>query len=654
LRPRNFYRCKTKKMLTFLLLWLPGTGLAAQSVLVHGFRGSADQQELKMQLANGVRTGAKSAAVGQQLQGETVQVLTLQRQNALIEEKREQASSWEQLALSCIRKECEEALSKALGVDYYISGQLSLDGDVHMLSLELYQVDPPKMLKRMEATGSSEVALKTSAKEQGEKLLSEGFGFSQEGFIVDDSSTGWSAKGGGVEVAVSFVSIPEGASVSIGGKSICSQTPCKKYISEGKHEAVFHLEGYGDLHRAFMAETSAVVEQDMNALMGVVTVETTPSGVEIHANDRVWGVSPLESMPVQPGDYKIMAKSDCYQTLGYQLQLKAQEERQITLPLESRKSGLKVYAYDGDDAVDGDVFVDGVKMGRTAQNIEVPLCSQEVELHTDDGKSWSGAPDLIENSVSVLEAKIGRESEISSRYPMNLISEGKFLMGSEEGANDERPVHVVRIYRPFYIGTAEVTQALYEEVMGTNPSHFQGCGGQCPAENMSWLDAVRFANAMSRLEGREECYQLGEGGVDWLGFDCMGYRLPTEAEWEFAAKAGEEHKYSGSDNLDEVGWYMENSGRTTKPVGQLKANDWGLYDMSGNVWEFVWDWYDKHGYADRAGVTDPIGPEAGTRHVYRGGCWKLGEFGSRVSYRYGITPNEHHYFVGIRLARSAN
>jgi formylglycine-generating enzyme required for sulfatase activity len=217
-----------------------------------------------------------------------------------------------------------------------------------------------------------------------------------------------------------------------------------------------------------------------------------------------------------------------------------------------------------------------------------------------------------------------------------LIPAGEFQMGSEDGGGDEKPVHRVRITRPFYLGKYPVTQAQWEAVMGkgNNPSCFtEDPNG--PVEQVSWQDAQDFLQRLSAKEGGQ------------------AYRLPTEAEWEYAARAGTTTAYSFGDDprlLDKHGWYAENSGETTHPVGQLKPNAWGLYDMHGNVWEWVQDWYDS-AYYQKSPVDDPQGPEEGTGKVLRGGSWTYVPRSLRVSGRRWGDPGGRRDLIGFRCAR---
>ena len=177
-----------------------------------------------------------------------------------------------------------------------------------------------------------------------------------------------------------------------------------------------------------------------------------------------------------------------------------------------------------------------------------------------------------------------------------------------QASAEERPRHQVRLTRPFLLGMYLVTQCEYEQVTGENPSHFRG-DDRLPLESVSWFDAVNFCNRLSDLEGLEPYYDIDEQHVRVGGG--AGYRLPTEAEWEYACRAATTTRwYHGDDQeqLSESAWFDENSGQQTHPVGEKLPNAWGLYDMQGNVWEWCWDWYGKYG---RAVTEDPTGPSGG-------------------------------------------
>ena len=215
-----------------------------------------------------------------------------------------------------------------------------------------------------------------------------------------------------------------------------------------------------------------------------------------------------------------------------------------------------------------------------------------------------------------------------------LIPAGDFLMGSpdldKKAFDNEKPQHRVRITRPFYLGVYEVAQQEYETVMGRNPSWFSATGkykdrlaGQDtrrhPVESVSWNDAITFCNKLSEREGLRLYYRSGV--EEPSGGD--GYRLPTEAEWEYACLRGSTTRYSFGDDaasLGEFAWYDGNPGSQTHPVGQKRPNAFGLYDMHGNVWEWCWDGYEERYYANSP-TDDPLGPSQAADRVDRGGSW---------------------------------
>ena len=232
------------------------------------------------------------------------------------------------------------------------------------------------------------------------------------------------------------------------------------------------------------------------------------------------------------------------------------------------------------------------------------------------------------------------------------IEPGEFWMGSpsdEEGRMDNEKLHKVRLTRAFQIGVTEVTQEMYEAVNGENPSSFKFFSkGRNPVERVSWFDAVAFCIALSELEGLTPAYRISEDTVTW-NRDSDGYRLPTAAEWEYAARGGEGYAYSGSIDLGAVGWYAANSGNKTHEVGGKQANSHGLHDMSGNVWEWVWD---RYGGYPTSVMTDPAGSSVGSYKVVRGGSWKSNPGYARVAVFNASVPGDRHSDLGFRLARS--
>lgn len=268
-----------------------------------------------------------------------------------------------------------------------------------------------------------------------------------------------------------------------------------------------------------------------------------------------------------------------------------------------------------------------------------------------------------DNSLEVIEVEMPED--------FVLIQGGTFQMGSPESEawrSADEMQHTVTV-SDFYMSKYELTQEEYEEIMGNNPSNFSG--ENLPAENVSWLDAVAFCNARSEKEGLTPVYTIDGQNVAW-DRSANGYRLPTEAEWEYACRSGtttpfymenspsaEEANYYGhypyeiEDNYFSQGNLQVQPGeyrQTTVAVGSFSENLYGLYDMHGNVGEWVWDYYGEYPIEEQ---TDPVGAESGTLRVYRGGGWNDFAKNMRSAYRATLEQNKGSFNIGIRLARNA-
>jgi len=291
-------------------------------------------------------------------------------------------------------------------------------------------------------------------------------------------------------------------------------------------------------------------------------------------------------------------------------------------------------------------------------------------------------------SVNILNGK----AEIFTQPEMVLVKAGSFQMGDESGELWEgtRPVHQVILNYNFWIGKYEVTFAEYDifcEESGKPPANDQGWGREeRPVVNVTWRDAIAYCNWLSEKENFQPAYNEAGELLDFNGNVTTditrvdGYRLPTEAEWEYAASGGHEavpipprFLFSGSDDIDEVAWYFENSGdemiftgtpltvdysshgaakiqgKSTQPVGQKKPNELGIYDMSGNVWEWCHDWYGEYTVGEKV---NPIGADFGHLRVMRGGSWIFGANDCRVGNRLYRPPHEKIFRLGFRFART--
>ena len=322
---------------------------------------------------------------------------------------------------------------------------------------------------------------------------------------------------------------------------------------------------------------------------------------------------------------------------------------------------------------DGNIFIKVIKNPPSQIWVYVPAETKRFLISTEQNGSKnyfnfpSGTLYATNTYIMELELNYNNQTAIDNKeefqiFPdlpkteMVFVQGGTFTMGctDEQGSDcesNEKPAHQVTL-SDYYIGKYEVTQGLWKKVMGSNPSRFINCGDDCPVEMVSWDDCQEFMSKLNQLTGKR-------------------FRLPTEAEWEYAARGGrdvarnvQQTKYAGSNELDEVAWYPRNSdvnysggyevnGRNlgTHPVGIKKPNALGIYDMSGNVSEWCNDW---HGAYSIISQTNPQGVNSGAKRVLRGGGWFFSTWGLRVSYRgYGSIPSFILHYGGLRLSYSS-
>ena len=302
-------------------------------------------------------------------------------------------------------------------------------------------------------------------------------------------------------------------------------------------------------------------------------------------------------------------------------------------PVAARTSGLQV-----DVNGDGSADIEDVT---TLISIALGQTTADADLAVDD-VNCDGVAD-IEDVACLIEWLLSAPEPQNQHvtitvngvdFTMLFVEGGTFMMGCTPEQwpgvfRNEGPVHEVTLWS-YYIAQTEVTQELWEAVMGYNPSKFVG-DLQRPVETVSMFDCALFVDKLSELTGKT-------------------FRLPTEAEWEYAARGGNRsltYRLSGSNTIDDVAWYEENGEGMTHPVASKQANELGIYDMSGNVNEWCQDWYAIY---PEGPVTNPIGPESGYENVYRGGCWAFPECRCRNAFRDEAEPNTANKYLGLRIA----
>ena len=266
--------------------------------------------------------------------------------------------------------------------------------------------------------------------------------------------------------------------------------------------------------------------------------------------------------------------------------------------------------------------------------VEKMESNQTYELIVTAFNQYANAP----NETSLLPASQTVSIPVKDGISIDMVrvEAGTFTMGATAEmealwVDEEKPTHQVTLTNDYYIGKYEVTQALWKAVMGNNPSFFYG--DNLPVETVSWYDCQEFISKLNRITGRT-------------------FRLPTEAEWEYAARGGNKsrgYQYSGSNNISDVAWYSFNSGDKTHVVGTKQANELGIYDMSGNVVEWCQDGYGKYSSSSQV---NPTGANSGSHRMYRGGHWGCSSGGCRLSFRVAWTPGVRYEGIGLRLVLS--
>lgn len=390
----------------------------------------------------------------------------------------------------------------------------------------------------------------------------------------------------------------------------------------------------------FYFASSGYSHDDPAKQKATITIETrNVTGAWVRLGSETIGETPLKDYAVTPGSYRLSVGKDGFVT--YRRNIRIDPNRAVSFVVELTSQTPKTARLYVDTQPENAVvkimnirekFYNGISLnsGRYELLVSADGC-------TDETQYVDLAAGRDANLFVTLKCQgSGRKNRISGPYGMEFayVAPGTFMMGSpsgEDGRDSDEKQHQVTLTRGFYMQTTEVTQGQWKAVMGNNPSYFKNCGDNCPVEKVSWNDAQEFIQKLNQREGREL------------------YRLPTEAEWEYAARSGgKNEKYSGSNNIDQVAWYRSNSNSQTHKVGTKSPNGLGIYDMSGNVWEWCQDWYGEY---PSGSVTNPTGPSSGSARVLRGGGWISSAAGCRSAYRDRYDPGNRSYSLGFRLLR---
>ncbi len=439
---------------------------------------------------------------------------------------------------------------------------------------------------------------------------------------------------------VTVKSVPNGATFYVDGIEK-GQTDKQFFLYPGKYAVKWMLSGYIDAEQQIEVKEGAKNEFSINLEKntGLLSWKTTPINANVTINkEPQTGKIQAE---LAPGRYLIEISAEGYDPLSETIDLKRGDRLQKNWILTQQTGGLQ-FSVEPYNAT--------VTLKRNNQTVEswtglkilkdVPVGSYQLIAELSGYQTTTETITITKDKTLTKELKLkkgataGQTITNSIGMEFVLIPAGTFQMGSNDGRRDENPVHSVTISQPFYMGKYEVTQKEWKAVMGTNPSYFEG--DNLPVEQVSWNDVQEFIKKLNQKEGGNK------------------YRLPTEAEWEYAARAGSSTTWHFGDNesqLGEYAWYDKNSGNKTHPVGEKKPNGFGLYDMHGNVWEWVQDWYGS-GYYSNSPRTDPKGPNSGYDKVLRGGSWYGKSESTRSALRIYEVPKFWLIGFGFRLVRT--
>ncbi len=393
----------------------------------------------------------------------------------------------------------------------------------------------------------------------------------------------------------------------------------------------------------FIASSGTVIERPSKN-GATLSVESNVVGARISINGRRVGTTPLSEFPVAGGKvHLILVEKEGYD--AYQKVVYIEEGRSLAFnvfmdPVASRKGRLYIDVQPAGAQIRilniGSVFYPGMELEAGTYTVEVTAKGYETE--TQEVVLNAGEDKYLDIRLKkALATWIGQRVRNSLGMEFVYIPAGSFMMGSpkgEFGRENNENQHPVTLTSGFYLQSTEVTQRQWKVVMGNNPALYQKCGEDCPVEQVSWTDVQEFIKRLNQLEGDNR------------------YRLPTEAEWEYACRAGSMTRFSyGNDDerLSEYAWYLDNSEQKTHPVAQKTPNAWGLYDMHGNVWEWCQDWF---GAYPSGSVTDPQGPLWSSYRVFRGGSWIIISRYCRSAIRFRFAPELRYSSLGVRLART--
>ena len=435
--------------------------------------------------------------------------------------------------------------------------------------------------------------------------------------------------------------VPQNAVVTIDGiqQTVSTDGEYSAMLPYGSHTYKVEAGGYISKSGSFTISSNDMTPINVSLVSAMATVSVTchTPAVSLYVDKKSVGMAPWTGS-LKEGMHLIEAKKEGYRSQQRTINLSQQQKLDVAFAELAAIQGNLSVNYKPFGA---DVYIDGKKVGQSPRVFNgILVGSHKVEIKKDGYGTDSKTVSILEGQTASLSGELTTGTitipvKDGISIDMVRVEAGTFTMGAtaemKNPWNEEKPTHQVTLTNDYYMGKYEVTQALWKAVMGSNPSNFKG--DNLPVEKVIWNDCQEFISKLNRITGKT-------------------FRLPTEAEWEYAARGGNKsrgYQYSGSNNLSDVAWYTANSGSKTHAVGTKQPNELGIYDMTGNVWEWCQDWYGKYSSTSQV---NPTGANSGSDRVYRGGSWIGNAWFCRSSYRYGSSPDNRSYALGLRLVLS--
>ena len=435
---------------------------------------------------------------------------------------------------------------------------------------------------------------------------------------------------------------PKNAVVTIDGnqQTVSTDGEYSAMLPYGSHTYKVEAGGYISKSGSFTISSSDMTPINVSLVSAMATVSVTcpTPAVSLYVDKKSVGMAPWTGS-LKEGMHLIEAKKDGYRSQQRTINLSQQQRLDVAFAELAAIQGNLSVNYKPFGA---DVFIDGKKVGQSPRVFNgILVGSHKVEIKKDGYGTDSKTVSILEGQTASLSGVLTNVDNISIpvKYGISIdmvrVEAGTFTMGAtaemKNTEDSEKPTHRVTLTNDYYIGKYEVTQALWQAVMGDDPSYFKG--DNLPVEAVTWDDCQEFIGKLNRITGKT-------------------FRLPTEAEWEYAARGGNKsrgYQYSGSNNPSNVAWYDDNSGDKTHAVGTKQPNELGIYDMSGNVWEWCQDWYETYSSSSQV---NPTGANSGSCRVVRGVSWYNNARNCRLSLRGSNTPDFRSSNLGLRLVLS--